>query len=370
MVRRSFGNVRRLPSGRYQARYQVDPGGASVTAPTTFGTRGEADAWLARERTKVEAEASDSPRAPKAAAPTLTAYAADWLEHRKLRASTLRSYRSLIEVHLEPAPLAAMPVDKIKPADVRAWHRALAPGRPTARAHAYALLRTILSTAVRDELIDSNPCRIEGAGSTEPVTEVAVLTPAEVDALAAAIGEPWATAVYLGAYCQMRVGEVLALRRADVDLEARQVLVTRTLSWRDGAPHFGPPKTRAGLRAVSIPSPALRALTGHLEAIPKAPGALLFPGRTPTAPPTVQSFSDRVKRAAHRAGLPASFRFHHLRHTGLTLLAEAGATVAELQARAGHSTPVMALKYQHARAERDRDLADRLSALVEKGAGK
>ena len=89
---------------------------------------------------------------------------------------------------------------------------------------------------------------------------------------------------------------------------------------------------------------------------------MLFP-REPGSdvPVHLSTFStEHFKRAVRSTDLPASFRFHHLRHTGLTLLASAGASVAELQARAGHTTPGIALRYQHARAERDKALAERL----------
>ena len=44
--RRGFGNVRKLPSGRWQARYWL-PGGGHLAAPGTFATKAEANRWLA-----------------------------------------------------------------------------------------------------------------------------------------------------------------------------------------------------------------------------------------------------------------------------------------------------------------------------------
>lgn len=73
--------------------------------------------------------------------------------------------------------------------------------------------------------------------------------------------------------------------------------------------------------------------------------------------------------SAHRGRRirPEAFPYHHLRHTGLSLLAENGAGMAELQARAGHATAGIAMRYQHARAERDRALADRLGEVAQTG---
>ena len=65
------------------------------------------------------------------------------------------------------------------------------------------------------------------------------------------------------------------------------------------------------------------------------------------------------------AGLPPRFRFHDLRHTGLTLFAQEGATQAELMRRGGHSDMRIVLRYQHATMTRDRELACRMSRRVE-----
>jgi hypothetical protein len=53
-AKRRFGRVRRLPSGRYQARYR-GPDGIDRPAPVTFGTKSEAEVWLV----KAEAEIRD-----------------------------------------------------------------------------------------------------------------------------------------------------------------------------------------------------------------------------------------------------------------------------------------------------------------------
>jgi len=60
-------------------------------------------------------------------------------------------------------------------------------------------------------------------------------------------------------------------------------------------------------------------------------------------------------------------KFHHLRHTGAVWAAQAGATIADLQARLGHSTPAMAMIYQHTADERQRLLADAMPAVVQPG---
>ena len=61
-------------------------------------------------------------------------------------------------------------------------------------------------------------------------------------------------------------------------------------------------------------------------------------------------------------------RFHDLRHTGATMLAQEGATIAELMDRLGHTTPKAALVYQHVAEGRDRIIADRMALLAQPAA--
>lgn len=76
MGKRDFGTVRRLASGRWQARYQ-DAAGRRCTAPATFTTRAEDAAWLAGAQTDALRGATTpvvtSPPAPRPAAPLTVA---------------------------------------------------------------------------------------------------------------------------------------------------------------------------------------------------------------------------------------------------------------------------------------------------------
>ncbi len=362
MARRGFGQIRKLPSGSYHARYQADATGRVANAPTTFRTKASAEAWLARERVRLENEAAGAPVVRARETPTFSDYADRWLAERPLRPTTARTYRNYIERHARPV-LGPLPLDKITPDVVRRWYEGMALGAPTARAQTYSLVRTILGTAIDEDLIDSQPCRLRGAGSASVKTEVITATPDQVEALRCAMPPRMALAILLGAWCQLRIGEALALRRRDIDLNTGVVHVRRGVTWPGGEAHIGPTKTAAGLRDVHMPSTMLDAVRAHLALnVERAGDALLFPSQPGSHTPVHQSwFARRMKAAVRTTDLPETFRYHHLRHTGLTLLAQRGASVAELQARAGHATPGIALRYQHASAERDRALAERLA---------
>jgi integrase len=57
-------------------------------------------------------------------------------------------------------------------------------------------------------------------------------------------------------------------------------------------------------------------------------------------------------------------RFHDLRHTAATLAAAAGATTRELMERMGHTSPAVALRYQHVMADRQGAIAAALDGLA------
>ncbi|WP_240809495.1 hypothetical protein [Microbispora catharanthi] len=95
-----------------------------------------------------------------------------------------------------------------------AWSAALddGPGASTV-AKACRLLRAILNTALEDDLIKKNPCRIKNAGVERP-EERPVLTVAEVFTLAACVPPRFRALVLLATFGSLRWGELAALRRA------------------------------------------------------------------------------------------------------------------------------------------------------------
>ena len=161
--RRRFGRVRQLPSGRWQARYH-GPDGIDRAAPGTFERRADADRWLATiEDQVIHGDWLD----PDAGLVPLEEYGPRWIAERAgLRPRTRQLYEGLFRRHIEPA-LGPLPLTGITPDRVRSWRAGLLDagvGEVTV-AKSYRLLKTILGTAVDDELLRSNPCRIRGAAT-------------------------------------------------------------------------------------------------------------------------------------------------------------------------------------------------------------
>jgi integrase len=352
---RGWGKVRKLPSGRFQASY-LDAASTRHTAPATFLTRLDADRWLARQRAALD---TGTWRDPGAGTATFAGYARTWLADRELKPRTAAGYQAILDRHLIPA-FGTAPLRSITPAMVRSWYATLDAATPVMRAHAYALVRTILKTAEADDLIATNPARIRRAGSARRTVRIKPATLAELEVIAAAMPPRLRVLVLLAAWCGLRYGELAELRRGDVDPVRGVLHVRRGVVTVAGGYVAGEPKSAAGVRDVSIPPHLLPAVTGHLaEHTGPAPGALLFPGQQGGYLPH-SSLYDHFYPAREAAGR-RDLRFHDLRHTGATLAAATGATLAELMRRLGHSTPTAAMRYQHAADDRDAAIASALS---------
>lgn len=229
-------------------------------------------------------------------------------------------------------------------------------------ARAYQLLRSVLACAHREGLILANPCTLRGAGSVKP-PERPHATPDEVSRIAAHMPPRFAAAVIVAAWSSLRAGELFALTRAHVDLSRGTLRVERALVEIGGQPiRFGPPKTAASLRTVHLPAPVLDVLREHMATF-TAPGpdALIF-ARADGKPLRGADRTRMFREACATEGLHR-LHWHDLRHTGATTAAQAGASLRELQARLGHSTVAAAMTYQHATADRDRELAERMADL-------
>ena len=358
--KRRFGRIRKLPSGRYQARYPC-PDGIDRPAPHTFRTTGEADDWLAEKQTELR---KGEWQYPDIGAVNFEEYAWRWVAERELSATTEELYRRLLRLHILPT-FRALDLEEIKPPRVRTWRaeRLKATGATTV-AKSYRLLKTILETAVEDELIRRNPCRIRGAGK-ESAPERPVASVDQVDALADAMGPRWRLMVYLAAYGPMRPEEQAELRRPDVDLDVVGVWVRRAApELTSGRRVVGDTKSEAGKRLIVLPEFLRVDLERHLKWFAqKGPNGLLFVGEK-GAPFRRSSFGRKWRKARAKVGLPADFRFYDLRHTGHTLATQSGATLKDAMVRAGQSSERAALIYQHSNLDRQKEVAAALDARV------
>lgn len=389
--RASFGTARKLPSGRFQARY-TEANGQRVTAPTTFETKRAALDYLAGVRAdKMRGQFRDHRAGSEAFGP----YAADWIANGGSRGKFAPKTRANNEDLLAGLllPLHDYPLNTITPAIVRAWysrarkglaatlkrragearHKVLVAAKrrgveppeaapvPTGESRlrqAYTLLRSILQTAVRDGLIGSNPCQIVGAGSVAH-PERPLMTPDALAAIVSAMPEQWTLPIRVMFGAHLRLGELVALQRGDY---ADGLLRVERQTIRVRGEFITTPTKTGNARSVALPPRIAAEVEAHLAATSGFGKSPMFP-RSDGEAITGNALGQAWRKAARSIGL-GKFHVHDVRHAGLTMAAQGGATTRELMARAGHSTARAALIYQHAAEERNVAIASTLDVLA------
>ncbi|WP_231744880.1 site-specific integrase [Mycobacterium sp. IS-1590] len=369
--RRGFGRLRKLPSGRYQASY-LGPDNQLHTAPRTFAAKVDAESWLSDRRKEIDRElwnpgaGQETKRKPDV---TFAEFAETWVDNRTVKGRPLRPrtrehYEKLLKQHILPT-FGKKPLRSITPEMVDKWYAKTATETPTLRAHAYSLLRTIFESArkSRNRLIEVNPCLIDGAGTAERKVKPKPLHPDQLAALVTEMPEQYQAMTLLACWGALRFGELVELRRKDIDLDDGVIKVRRAAVRVDGGWVIGSPKSDAGVRDVALPPHVVPAIEHHLKNhVAAKQDALLFPAKSGghLQPSTLYRHFYRARTKAKREDL----RWHDLRHSGAVLAAQTGATLAELMQRLGHSTPQAAMRYQHAAQGRDKQIAAALSRMV------
>ncbi|WP_239127012.1 tyrosine-type recombinase/integrase [Asanoa siamensis] len=331
-----------------------------------FATKRGAERWLVETEAEIlRGEWLD----PDAGKIPLGDYLDQWIKERDLKARTREEYERIARLHIRPQ-LGKRPLNEVTSAVIRTWRSdrlAAGVGRSTV-AKAYRILHAVFGTAADDEppLIRRNPCRLKGAGSDKS-DERPTATLDQVLALADAIQPRYRLLVLLAAFAQLRFGELVALRRRNIDLARMELRVQRaTAEMEDGTQLDDDPKSEAGKRPITLPRALRVDIEAHLHNyVGASDDARLFIGPQGGIPRR-RNFNRVWKRAMCDAGVPAGadLHLHDLRHTGSTWSAQSGATLKEVMARIGHSSPRAAMIYQHATRDRDQAIADALDALI------
>lgn len=362
--------------GRVSWRVRADGGTDPATGKRrqrmkTFPTKKEAEGW-AREQQRM----ADRGEWGNAGKQTLGAWIVQWLEgagSRGRRPSTLRTYEVLLTGRVVPA-LGHVQLAKLAPPALETFfseqEREL---KPASVRTVYAALRVCLADAVRLGALQANPLnRVKGPSVPPPAKAAWTAEDARAFLVAAEGHQDYALYVLLLA-CGLRIGEGLALRWADVDLEGGSIRVCRTLTAdRQGKAVIGE-RTKGGKeRSVPCAPMLVAVLRAHRQ---RQRGARLARADLwrDSGLVFVDAIGDRLgihgvrgrlRDACRAAGVP-TLTPHGLRHTTASVLAQY-ATVAVARDVLGHSSVTITNGYVHtsdaARRGGSQALADLLKA--------
>jgi len=315
-----------------------------------YATKGAAASALAKLKASLDAGTYTEPSKK-----TLAEYAPEILARRQttgsgLKPTTAANYARYIRKDIVPSRLGGMLLTDIRRAHVNAWVTELSAadrGAVTVR-RALACLRTILSAAVRDEIIPANPAMmvdqpaVPGSDSTVKVWELAYIE----DFLRRCDHHRLGALFELTVWTGLRRGEVTGLHWSDVDLVARQIVVRHNRVSVDGRVQETTTKTRSGRRTVPLSDAAVAALlTWQLrqaEEHEAAKEAWQTQGHVFTMEdgrPLDPAYVTRLFQVIRTQGQPLpELTFHGLRHCAGSLWLAGGADISTVSKLLGHSS--------------------------------
>jgi integrase len=326
----------------------------------TFDTSRMAERELQHIRTAIENgtwTADNTPQAgdidPKTV--TLRQLAEHWRDQRTTSAgqplspSTLGEYERLISSTLRG--FADRPIREITTQQLERWRSPEMKRAPNQTVKAYKHLKTLMTWAHKRKWVASNPCDIE-RGTSYKSAEPEAPNLKQVAIMQENAPAPFDTILAIAAWGGLRKGEILELRRKDIDkVQAEDgatfisLNIRRAVIWEGARAIVKATKTAKSVRQVILPAPASALVDAYVKTISIDPEALLFTNK-PGLNEHWGEFKIKPYWAAVCAQAGFKGRFHSLRSFAMTQYAITGATNQDLMDRAGHNNIATAMRYQ------------------------
>lgn len=287
---------------------------------------------------------------------TLSAWVRSWIERRsiRLKASTISGYKGSLRRYITPSVVGDLPLDKIAPEDLIVLLSPIVAKGYTRQAQLVQILvGAALKDAVRQRIIPWNPMdcvdKIQHKSKMTPW-----LTPdqsAQLLRSAREAADPLYPAWLLGLCCGLRRGEILGLKRSDVDFAAGWIHIRRQLVRVDGKLMETTPKSAASIRDIPLPE----VLSDQLRFLARERIILATPDGLQAA----------LDVACARAKVPR-ITLHGMRHSMAAVAATEGIAIKDLQEIMGHAQySTTADVYAHVDRTAVRKAAGRVAARLE-----
>ena len=287
---------------------------------------------------------------------SLSMWVQSWIERRsiRLRPSTISGYKGSLRRYITPSPVGDLPLDAVAPEDLIVLLSPIVAKGYTRQAQlVQILLGAALRDAVKRRIIPWSP--MDAVDKIQHKSKfTAWLTPdqsAQLLRSARDAGDPLYIAWLLGLCCGLRRGEILGLRRSDVDFEGGVLHVRRQLIRVDGKLLETVPKTMNSVRDIPLPTVVA--------------DQLRFVTRDRIVPATADRLQNGLEAACRRADVPR-ITLHGLRHSMAAVAASEGVAIKVLQEIMGHAQySTTADVYAHVDRTAVRIAARRVAARLE-----
>lgn len=371
------GSLRKLPSGSWEIRLFLgtdDTGKKRYRSKTVKGSKREAERTMRELIAKVEAGDVEADRSEQLL--TVDELLVRWraANVNDWSPTTARDHKRAADAWISPH-IGTVRINRLTVERLERFYRTLLteggrsgrPLSPQSVKKAHSIVRAALSTAMRWQLITSNPAMIARTPRSEPHQHKVP----DLDAVKAiiAVAEPrMATAIRLAIATGARRGELGALKWSDIDVEHR--LITFQRSVVDGGPvsQVKPTKTRttgvvsvgdATMASVELWRAHQSALADRLGIGPLEADGWVFPSRDWGHPISLNQITQDWRILADAHGLEG-VRFHDLRHATATHLIANGTNVRTVAGRLRHASPTMTLDVYAARTSAADQIAGQL----------
>jgi integrase len=354
MPNRSWGSIRQLPSKKYQASY-IGPDHQRHTAPITFTTKGQAQKWLAGQRTLIETNNWQSPKLQTESNPLFQDYAKNHIElqtkqGQQLRKNTKDLYTRLLKNQL--SHFHNLRVTDLKKTAVDKWYQGLLNTKKiTTAGKAYSLLSAIMNRAVEDGIIKTNPCKIRGARNAVTGVQRHTPTPEQIQATLNNLNARYKQLIVVAAISGLRFSELIALQASDVKkhlVDGQEVFaltVNKAVTYSNGVYTLAGTKSKASAREVYLPASITQYVEAQLQG--KADTDLVFPSAAGTYL-NHGTAMNALRRAWKKANIQIKgFSMHSFRHYAATQITAMGATLPTIKKFIGDSSNKAAMTYVH-----------------------
>jgi integrase len=329
-----------------------------------FASKEEAEYKLNRTKSEIKADMwtpTPTREEKHKAKLSFDEYALKYTYEQEIRATTRRGYLQLLQNYLIPF-FGSKAISKITKDNCKEFYNSLDKSKHHTVTHCMIRLKSIFYQAIEDGIITENPAKGIKIKKPEYNPRIAVssalLDKNEINTLIEATAPKYRLITVLGAYCGTRIGEALALTPKDINKNDHTLSISKSVNHRGGKAHITKPKTPNSNRIIHIPPEAWHWVVEHLE---NYSGENYLFERTDKQPMSRSKWNDKYFSQARLAIKRPKFRYHDLRHTCMTHYSRQGATIRDVMAIAGHSTPDMAIIYQETSSERLSELAQKLS---------
>ena len=336
-----------------QFRYTDWTGTQKKTSRKGFRTKKEAEDWLNHFLLQ------------QASSPTMTLN--DFWEiykddmSKRLKKTTMANKEHIMRCKVLPY-FGTMPINEITPAKIRKWQ-----GEMLQKGYKQTYLKTInnqlsalMNYAVNFYDLKSNPCRKAGSMGKNKADERPYWTLEEFEKFLDAVSdkhEAWMGFQILF-WTGIRVGELLALKVEDINLENRTIRIDESYTRLGREDIISTPKTESSIRTITIHEELADALAEYISCLyrPKAKSRL-FPEKTK------QFFEHEMERGIEKSGVKR-ITVHCLRHSHASMLVNMGFNPMEISKRLGHGKVTTTIEtYCHAATDSQEKIADALGKL-------